>query len=489
MNRRYYDVETDGSLYLDDDERIVFYEPDLSEYYVSDSEEYYDEDLEEDDDAYESAAEVYFDDNDFSVEPYEQDDSDSGDDSALVSDALREVLPESYRDASEEMLQETLADMLENMTPAEGFNLNKVLRQIGTTGQQIIRDPMVGQVAGTLLPVAGATIGTIYGGPMGGALGGQLGQAAGQVVQGMSKPATRPVTKPVAAPVAKPATGPTPSQAAAAAPVPAAPTIANARQPGSTAAAQLLQLTQDPNVLKSLLALSLGAQGCKSIAVGESETAVNIGSFMNLIGTLADKAAADADALTSADEASTAYLMDSEGEFMVDPAVPEDRATSLYNLLTHTANQQLFGESGPVQPWSDFFPFVRKTKLLVEYQTGWGVDLDIGRGEVLERTRNHLKLNIHIDKNRLVSETDAVFEIQYTQDGPGNHVRAKVNGKEYNFNNITIKSYRNTREVPLFVNFGDKKVSRITLSRVDAGEATLKITIDNEEEVFVLTEK
>lgn len=239
-----------------------------------------------------------------------------------LAEAFSGVLHEDYAEASPETADEALYAILESVSPAEGFNFGKILRSVSKAAKQVMSDPVVGQVVTQALPVAGGAVGTFIGGPVGTALGTQLGQVAGSALAGSAAPARRG-----AAPAKR-----------------AAPTVPGPQQ-GSAAAAQLLQLTQDPNVLKSLLALSLGSHGRQSIQVSPGSPKVPVGGFMNLLSTLANRAAADADALAESSPDSTAYLQDADGEFTVDPAVPEQRAEALYRMLMNSANEVLLAEA------------------------------------------------------------------------------------------------------------------------------------------------
>lgn len=234
-----------------------------------------------------------------------------------LAEALREVLHEDYRDATPEEMQEALFNILGTMTPAEGLNFGKILGQIRRAGKKVLDDPTVGQIAQVVLPVAGATVGTLAGGPAGTAIGGKLGQAAGQAFSKGSQPSSAAATAPVS---------------------PSSP------QGGSAAAEQLLQLTQNPDVLKSLSSLALGSLGNMNVKLGNGGPSVPVGGVMNLIGTLAGKAAVDADELLRESEHSSSYLLDEEGQFLGDPSVPEDRAQALYNALSDAENHRLEAE-------------------------------------------------------------------------------------------------------------------------------------------------
>lgn len=228
-------------------------------------------------------------------------------DSAELAEGLREVMHEDYWDAPHEEMEEALFNILDTMTPAEGFNFKKAL-------SQVLGKPIASKYAKAILPAAGTAVGTIYGGPAGAAVGAKLGSAAGQAFSGGRKSKARPRRKKTPKPSAK---------------------------GGSAAAAQLLQLTQKPDMLKSLLALSLGANGQKSVKVGSSGPSVPVGGFMNLLSILAGQAAADADEILRENDESTAYLRDSEGELIFDPANPSDRAEALYETLDNAENEEL----------------------------------------------------------------------------------------------------------------------------------------------------
>jgi hypothetical protein len=391
------------------------------------------------------------------------------DEFADLAESFREGLHENYQFAPSEDIEYALFNVMETMTPAEGFNFAKALSQIGKAGQQVLQDPTVSQIAKTALPVAGATIGTIYGGPIGTAIGGQLGQAAASAFSG--KPAS----------AAKPAAVAKPPQAKA---VPASP------QAGSTAAAQLLQLTQNPDVLKSLLALALGSQGKQSIPVGQRDQKVQLGAVMNMLNALTTQAASDADELMRESQDTTAYLRDNEGEFLVDPYVPEERAQALYAALLNAENQRLTFAEADGKRWSDFFPFAKGATLLVEYETLIR-NFDVGQARVLKRTANELEVKIHIDRwDRFnVPQTDATISIVYRREGTGNQAVVVVNGVQYTDTNVTIHSNRTSRQIGMSIEILNQKVDRITIAREDADEARIKFKAGGDTHVLILSRK
>src|SRR5690348_10498253 len=186
-------------------------------------------------------------------------------DAAELTEVLRSTLHEGYADASDEELDDALANVVDSMSPAEAINFASALNRIGKSAGQLISDPTFVSIAQTALPVLGGAAGTLVGGPVGTALGGQLGSLAASALP------TRPAPPSAAAqPVAA---APVPAQPAVAAPAPSAPAVtppspvsASPVAGGSAAAAQGLVLTQQPDVLRSLLATALGQHGRQTVS-------------------------------------------------------------------------------------------------------------------------------------------------------------------------------------------------------------------------------
>jgi hypothetical protein len=100
---------------------------------------------------------------------------------------------------------------------------------------------------------------------------------------------------------------------------------------GSPAAAQLLQTIADPRLLQALMAMLMGQAGREKIPVGNQ--LVPTGAFTNLLGVLANQAAAEYNAVAPAYGETPSYLQDYAGEAIGDPAVAEHRAELLLELL------------------------------------------------------------------------------------------------------------------------------------------------------------
>jgi hypothetical protein len=225
------------------------------------------------------------------------------DESAELAEVLRDSLHDGFSDASPEEMDDAFAEVLESMSPAESFNFAKALKQIERGAGQALSDPVFGQVVRTALPIAGGALGTVIGGPVGTALGSSLGTAAAGALPGGA-----------------------PARPAAPTPGGVVPPVAG----GSAAAAQGLVLTQQPDVLKGLLALAMGQQGKKSV------NGVPVPAIMSMLSSVFGQAAADADEL---------MYLDEEGSSADGEALPDDSETSSgrsrYTTLMDVENYEL----------------------------------------------------------------------------------------------------------------------------------------------------
>ena len=177
-----------------------------------------------------------YDSDEYFLDEMPAEDVDWNDEFTEMAETLRDSLEDDYG-ATTKQMQEALLDVFDSLSPAESFNLGKALSQIEKGASSAIRDPTIGQLARTALPLAGGAVGTLVGGTARNSCG---------------KP-RRPGGRPSPS-------GVKPSKADGRDP-PAAPGVAN----GSAAALQGLVLTQKPEVLKSLLAVALGQHGRKQV--------------------------------------------------------------------------------------------------------------------------------------------------------------------------------------------------------------------------------
>jgi hypothetical protein len=229
-----------------------------------------------------------------------------------------------FDDFDSEAVDDLFAEVVSPLSAIEAESLGNALRSVGRWAN----DRQLGQLAGAALPTVGAAIGTVYGGPVGTMIGSKIGERAGQAIAGRPTQASTPTTPQ--------GVQPTP---AAAPPGPAAtqpgPAAANPAGDGSQAAAKLLYLVQNPAFLSSLVALALGSRGQSTVPVGTEGKHVPRGALINVANSLIAQTAQDADALVSDDgsDDSDSYLRDAVGSFTCDPAVPEQRANTLLQLL------------------------------------------------------------------------------------------------------------------------------------------------------------
>ena len=234
------------------------------------------------------------------------------DDGMDMVEVLRDALHEDYSDCATVDMEAALDNVFAALSPAESLNLAKVMKQIERGATRVLSNPTAGQVIRTGAPIAGGALGTFVGGPAGTALGSTLGAAA---VRALPKSGSVVATAST-----------TPRGSVAVAP----PHVVN----GSAAAAQALVLTQQPDVLKGLLALALGAHGRDTV------NGVPVGTVVNLLGSIFSQAAADADALqyhSSGDLGRFARQRDSES-WNPSSGMPPDHARALYEQLIDADN-------------------------------------------------------------------------------------------------------------------------------------------------------
>jgi hypothetical protein len=230
---------------------------------------------------------------------------------------IREVLAPEYASLHPDDLEEVLTDLLGGLSPEELEDFWSGLKKFGK---------QVGRVAKKALPgvIQGAATGFMTGGPVGGILGAAGGGIASALQPSLAGPATPQ------------------SAGTALAGRPAAV--------GSPATAQALQMLMDPRVQQALMSMLMGQAGRQQIPVGR--TNVPVGAFPNMLGVLLNRAAAEYNALvTPSGEAIPSYLLDATGEFIVDPAVPEERAAALLGLLEQAAWEESAYEAheeGPI---------------------------------------------------------------------------------------------------------------------------------------------
>jgi hypothetical protein len=118
---------------------------------------------------------------------------------------------------------------------------------------------------------------------------------------------------------------------------------------GNSAIGQLVSLLQRPEARQALEAQRLRTLsptqpiGRSTIPVGAAQTPVPVSAITNLVGQLANQAAAEAAALSDGAEGELRYMLDEAGEFVGDPALDMDRAARVWDLLNDAQAQRLLG--------------------------------------------------------------------------------------------------------------------------------------------------
>jgi hypothetical protein len=248
------------------------------------------------------------------------------DDEVAVSEdsyrVTRLLLSPEYRELPPDQVEAILASTFPGMTPEDAENF---FRDVGRAFNNVGRT--VAQNAPGILSGAmqGATTGAVLG-PWG-ILGGAV---TGGVAGGLSSAARRP---PGPAPVV-----PQPSPG-----VPG-PGVAGAVTPpmgggAASATQQLLSLLAQPQTWQALLAATLGRTGRSTLPTGTTPP-VPVSSILNALGTLATRAAEELSVEQAEGESVPAYLMDAEGEYMVDLADADARASHLLRVLSE-ANEAM----------------------------------------------------------------------------------------------------------------------------------------------------
>ena len=275
-------------------------------------------------------------------ERYEPDD-----DAEDIAAGLSAVLGPRGLNAPPGLVEQQLSGLLARLSPADAENILSGFKDVGQNLQRFATSKEVKGFVRTAAPIAGGVVGTYFGGPMGTQFGAQLGGMAGRAVTGGGLPTGAQARQVAQGAVqgavhgavhgavqgAMPALGIVPPQGD--------PTA------GSTAAAQLLSIIQNPALVSSLLSLTMGANGAATVPVGGGGTQVPVGAMMNLVGTLANQAAEDADAILLTSEADSApeYLLNESGCVSCDPAVASQRADAVMRLLNAVTEAEAEAES------------------------------------------------------------------------------------------------------------------------------------------------
>jgi hypothetical protein len=207
-------------------------------------------------------------------------------------------------------------DEVENLNE---FDFGSLARSLG---------PVQGQL-GAALPgvVQGASTGAAAG-PWGALIGGLAGGALSLATKSAARPAAAPpppAPAPIPAPAVPTLAAPVPSVSPGpgATPPPAAAPIATTPGAAPTAAGQLTQLLQNPALYQALGALMSGR--------AREPGGMPVGAILNLVGSLANNAAYEAEAIDG--ETDDSYLRGPDGRFLRDPSAPAERAAIVWDRL------------------------------------------------------------------------------------------------------------------------------------------------------------
>lgn len=218
----------------------------------------------------------------------------------------------------------------EEVDTLEGLDLGSLRRALGPVQKQL-GAAMPGVVQGATAGSAAGPWGALVGGVAGGVLSaakprpGRRRAAAGPPVQTAPPVGVRPPGEPAAAPPVAAASPELPGALSPAVTPPvAAPLPVATPSAAPTAAGQLEQLLQNPALQQAIGSLASGHGG-------PSGTGVPIGAILNLLGTLANSAAHEAEA--SGAEMNDAYLRAGDGRWLSDPYSPAERAAVVWDRL------------------------------------------------------------------------------------------------------------------------------------------------------------
>jgi hypothetical protein len=237
--------------------------------------------------------------------------------SSTAYDNLRENINPAFASLSDEQLQTLMERSGADAEMMEGF-FDDLGKFASSAGQAVLK------AAPAILPVAGSIVGTAFGGPLGASLGNSLGSLAGKAIGS--------------------ATGQAPGSGGGGGGLGGllggagglgglVSSGLGAVMGGSPAAGQLLQTITKPETMQALASMAMGAMGKPNIPVGG--TSVPVGAFGNLLKMLTGRVEAEyAEAMARSEgDGTPGYMRDFSGQAVSDPAVPQNRAVALYELL------------------------------------------------------------------------------------------------------------------------------------------------------------
>lgn len=224
----------------------------------------------------------------------------------------------------------------------KGSGFKKILGTAANIGLNVAAQKFAGGAPGGTLGTIISGVSGALGGmqqPRPGAsqpAGGSWSAALGNIVGGLAGPP--PAQEPVAPQPQAPVEPELPIQEPGLfqnEPLASAGMLAPPSATAPQAAVNLLQTLMRPEVSQALMAMIMGPTGRQDIDV--NGTPVPTAAFANLLGSLANRAAAEYYATVPFDgENVPRYLIDASGQYLADPSNPDDRASVLLRLLNQS---------------------------------------------------------------------------------------------------------------------------------------------------------
>jgi len=230
---------------------------------------------------------------------------------------LRKCVQSQFAGMPREDLEQVVESAISGLPATSAKNF---MQTLGSLGQPI--GPTLQRAAPGI--AQGAATGASVGGPWGALIGAGAGLASA-ALSGQGKPPTAAAVAPTGASSARPSAPVTPG-------IPGTPGMpaTPALPPGQEAAATLLGLFRNPTVLQALMSQVLGASGSQQVTTA-SGTTVPRGAINSLLTQLlanATEGLPESEAI-----AEQSYLQGESGEYLVDPASPEQQAVLVLSRL------------------------------------------------------------------------------------------------------------------------------------------------------------
>jgi hypothetical protein len=278
-------------------------------------------------------------------------------------DAMREVLPPSYRDAPDEVVAHRLRETFESLSPAQQqafsvmslqntgeFSLGDIGRGLSSALGGITQAlPGVLRTVAPVAQIAAPLVGTLIGGPAGAMVGRTVGNLIGNAA-GQPRPQRQNPQAPARIPQV--------AQAPQAPQMPATPAQANIVPQGNAAVAQLMALLSNPQLIQSLLANLMGTQGPQAGATVQQPsgqtTQIPFGALMSTLSECAMRAAEES--VANGGYETEDYLQNHQGRYLIaDSSDPGEHADYVLGLLndnySYPANAAQESYHDPLTEW------------------------------------------------------------------------------------------------------------------------------------------